>query len=104
MKPKVIVLSGSVRFFSTFQEWYIKIACQGNIPFSVVGDLKDRSDYHEWKPFVDKMYFNVIDFLADEMFVLNVGGYIGESTRNEINRAKLRDMPINYLEPINEYR
>ncbi len=38
--------------------------------------------------------------LADEIFVINVGGYIGESTKSEIEYAKLHNKTINYLEKI----
>ena len=37
------------------------------------------------------------DRLADEVFVLNVGGYIGESTQKEIDYAVGKDKPIRYL-------
>ncbi len=40
--------------------------------------------------------------LADEVFVINVGGYIGESTASEIEHALAQQKPIRYLEPIKE--
>lgn len=55
-----------------------------------------ESDY---KAKADELHKRKID-LCDEVFVLNVGGYIGESTRNEINYALSVGKPINYLEPI----
>jgi len=36
--------------------------------------------------------------MADEIFVINVGGYIGESTKSEIEYAKDTGKKINYLE------
>ena len=39
----------------------------------------------------------IID-MADEIFVINVGGYIGESTKSEIEYAKDTGKKINYLE------
>ncbi len=38
--------------------------------------------------------------MADEIFVINVGGYIGDSTRSEIQYAKDHNKKVNYLEPI----
>ena len=38
--------------------------------------------------------------LADEIFVINVNGYIGESTRSEIEWATALKKKIRYLEPI----
>ena len=37
--------------------------------------------------------------MADEIFVVNVGGYIGESTRSEIDYATANGKPVRYLEP-----
>jgi len=35
-----------------------------------------------------------------KIFVINVGGYIGESTRREIAYAQQKGKKVNYLEPI----
>lgn len=49
------------------------------------------------KEMLDDMHKIKID-LADEIFVINVGGYIGESTKSEIEYAKSMGKKINYLE------
>lgn len=36
--------------------------------------------------------------VADEIYVINVGGYIGSSTRSEIEYAKANEKGIRYLE------
>ena len=36
--------------------------------------------------------------MADEIFVINVGGYIGSSTRSEIEYAKVHGKTVRYLE------
>ena len=51
------------------------------------------------KEILDELHKRKID-LSDEVFVLNVDGYIGESTRNEINYAIETGRPVKYLEPI----
>ena len=38
--------------------------------------------------------------MADEIFVINVGGYIGSSTRSEIEYAKATGKPMRFLEPV----
>ena len=50
---------------------------------------------------LDDMHLRKID-LADEIFVINVGGYIGESTRREIAYAEKIGKKINYLEKQDE--
>ena len=39
-----------------------------------------------------------IFLMADEIFVINVGGYIGDSTRSEIEYAEMHDKKVRYLE------
>ena len=39
--------------------------------------------------------------MADEIFVINVGGYIGSSTRSEIEYAKATGKTVRYLEEDN---
>jgi len=46
---------------------------------------------------LDELHKRKID-LCDEVYVLNVGGYIGSSTRSEIDYAVANDKPIRYLE------
>jgi len=53
------------------------------------------------KEALDDLHFRKID-MSDEVFVINKDGYIGESTRNEIEYAKNKGKKINYLEPIEE--
>ena len=53
------------------------------------------------KEMLDDMHLRKID-LADEIFVVNVNGYIGESTRREIAYAKSTGKKVNYLVPVEE--
>ena len=45
----------------------------------------------------DEMHFRKID-LSDSIFVINKGGYIGESTSNEIRYALSQGKGVKYLE------
>jgi len=49
------------------------------------------------KELLDKIHLRKID-LSDEIFVLNVGGYIGESTEREINYARRMGKKVRFLE------
>ena len=51
------------------------------------------------KKMLDDMHKRKID-MADYIYVINVGGYIGESTKSEIDYAELHDKTVKYLEPI----
>ena len=49
------------------------------------------------KLLLDDMHNRKID-MADEIFVINVGGYIGSSTKSEIEYTHATGKPVRYLE------
>ncbi len=63
--------------------------------------INHSGDEEVWKPgtkeMLDDMHLRKID-MADEIFVINVGGYIGESTKREIAYAEKTGKKVNYLE------
>lgn len=59
--------------------------------------LMDENTLTETKEMLDDMHKRKID-MADEIFVINVGEYIGSSTRSEIEYAKATGKEIRYLE------
>ena len=99
-KYKVITLCGSTRFRDAFLEAQKRLTLEGNIVISV-GLFGHSGDEEVWKPgtkeMLDDMHKRKID-MADEIFVINVGGYIGESTRSEIEYARAAGKGIRYLE------
>ena len=99
---KVITLCGSTRFKEQFIETQKRLTLEGSIVISV-GMFGHSGDEEVWKPGVkemlDDMHKRKID-MADEIFVINVGGYIGESTMSEIVYAEKTGKKVNYLEPI----
>ncbi|MBR2681716.1 MAG: hypothetical protein IKE22_00425 [Atopobiaceae bacterium] len=109
---KVITLCGSTRFEQAFREANKRLTLAGNIVISVglfghsgddeVWEGMDEGTLTKTKQMLDDMHKRKID-LADEIYVLNVGGYIGESTRSEIAYAQAHGKPVRYLEePANE--
>lgn len=76
-----------------------ELTLQGCIVISV-GLFGHAGDAEVWtegtKAMLDDMHLRKID-LADEIFVINVDGYIGESTRREIAYAKQTGKPVRYL-------
>jgi hypothetical protein len=56
-------------------------------------------ELEETRKMLDELHLRKID-LSDEVYILNVNGYIGEGTRNEINYAKSQNKIIRYLERI----
>ena len=84
-----------------------RLTLEGNIVISVglfghagdgeVWENMDEGTLTKTKEMLDDMHKRKID-MADEIYVINVGGYIGESTRSEIEYAKGKGMPVRYLE------
>ncbi|MBR1435027.1 MAG: hypothetical protein IJ584_07935 [Bacteroidales bacterium] len=101
-KYKVLTLCGSTRFKDAFLSAQKKLTLEGNIVISV-GLFGHSGDYEVWtegtKEMLDDMHKRKID-MADGIFVINVGGYIGESTRSEIDYALASGKTIEYLEPV----
>lgn len=101
-KYKVITLCGSTRFKDAFYDAQKRLTLEGNIVISV-GLFGHAGDEEVWKPGVkemlDDIHLRKID-MADEIFVINVGGYIGESTRREIDYATKTGKTVSYLEQL----
>lgn len=84
-----------------------RLTLEGNIVISVglfghsgdddVWENMDEGTLTKTKAMLDDMHKRKID-MADEIYVINVGGYIGESTRSEIEYAKATGIAVNYLE------
>ena len=97
---KVITLCGSTRFKNDFIRVQQELALSGNIVLSV--DLFSHSDVQiemteELYELFDKEHRAKID-LSDAIYVINRGGYIGNSTRSEIEYAKEHNKEIVYME------
>ena len=97
---KVITLCGSTKFKDEFLQVQKDLTLKGNIVISV-GLFGHSGDNEVWtegtKEMLDDMHKRKID-MADEIFVINVNGYIGESTKSEIEYALKTNKKINYLE------
>ncbi len=108
-KYKVITLCGSTRFKEQFMEAQKQLTLKGYIVISVglfghsgdeeVWENMDEGTLTKTKEMLDDMHKRKID-MADEIFVINVNGYIGESTKSEIKYAKETGKVVNYLEDI----
>ena len=103
---KVVTLCGSTRFKEEFMEAQKRLTLAGNIVISVglfghsgddeVWDDMGEGEMSETKRMLDDMHKRKID-MADEIFVIDVDGYIGESTRSEIEYARDKGVSVRYL-------
>lgn len=104
-KYKVITLCGSTKFKDQFLEVQKKLTLEGNIVISV-GLFGHSGDNEVWtegtKEMLDDMHKRKID-MADEIFVINVNGYIGASTKSEIDYAVASNKVVRFLEPTYDF-
>ena len=106
---KVITLCGSTRFKDAFMEAQKKLTLDGNIVISVglfghsgdneVWENMDEGTLTKTKLMLDDMHKRRID-MSDDIFVINKDGYIGESTRNEIEYAILTNKKVEFMEEL----
>ena len=108
-KYPVITLCGSTRFKDQFMEAQKKLTLEGNIVISVglfghsgdqeVWENMDEGTLTKTKEMLDDMHKRKID-MADAIYVINVGGYIGSSTKSEIEYATAHGKEVRYLEEL----
>lgn len=107
-RPTIVCLCGSTKFYHAFQCANFAETMQGKIVLSVgfyAGSPDQMIIEHgegvgitpAEKEQLDQLHLRKID-LADEVLILNVGGYIGESTRRELRYALDHGKVVRFLE------
>jgi hypothetical protein len=99
-RPTVVCLCGSTRFSEAFRNANFSETLAGRIVLTIGCDFKSDEDLHLSngdKERLDELHKRKID-LADEVLILNVGDYIGKSTKSELEYAKQHGKRIRYLE------
>lgn len=106
---RVICLSGSTRFTNEMLMLTWDFAKKGIIALGwcvlPTNHRQDGSeiDHHLAEAegvadILDELHLRKID-LADEVLVVNVGGYIGTGTKREVSYAYKHNKPVRFLEP-----
>ena len=100
-KYNIITLCGSIKFKDEFMKVQEKLTLDGNIVFTpnFFNNVRKEDIDEKMKKMLDEMHKQKID-MSDEVYVINFGGYIGESTKTEIEYAKAKGKKISYLESI----
>jgi hypothetical protein len=106
-RPTVVCLCGSTRFGQAFRDANLQETLDGKIVLTIGCDMRsdaelfaDKSpqELQEIKHRLDILHLRKID-MADEVLILNVSGYIGESTRRELDYAVANGKRVRWLEP-----
>ena len=111
-RPRIVCLCGSSRFVPEMaciawalerDEGYIVLSLH-LLPADYPGVQPDHQAEAEGVATkMDELHLRKID-LADEVLVVNIDGYIGESTRREITYATAQKKVVRYLEPVEAKR
>lgn len=111
MLRRIVTLCGSTRFPDAFELANAHFGTMGWVVLSVsmFGHANqprgsqhlcsDSDEKTEAKQSLDRLHFDKIE-MSDEIFVINVGGYIGSSTSREIEHAKRLGKHIRYMFPV----
>ena len=106
--PEIVCLCGSTRFGEAFRIVEFEETLKGNIVLTIGCNMKSDNDLfgnmaepakEAIKNKLDELHLRKID-LADRIKFLNVGGYIGTSTKRELKYSKNHNKKIEFLEPI----
>ena len=100
-ETKFVCLLGSTKFKKEFEQATLDWSLKGFIVLTVIcfSHADNIVLTEEQKTLADDLHLQKIA-MADEVFVINPNGYIGSSTRNEINYAEFLNKPISYLEAV----
>jgi hypothetical protein len=99
-KRHIVCLCGSTRFEAAFETANLEETLKGNIVLSIgctTTSARDVGVDAATKKKLDELHFDKIR-MADEIFILNVAGYIGESTRREMALALSLGKRLRFLE------
>lgn len=106
---RIVTLCGSTRFSAAFRDANLRETLKGKIVLSIGCDMRSDTEIFgnmspteltDTKAKLDILHLDKIT-MSDEILVLNVGGYVGESTTREIKHALSLGRPIRWLEPDN---
>lgn len=93
--PEIVCLCGSTKFKNEYRAENKRLSMNGKIVLSVglFGHADDVDLSKKEKENLDELHKRKID-LADRIHVIDVNGYIGDSTQSEIEYAKKQGIPI----------
>jgi hypothetical protein len=107
--PRIVCLCGSTRFADEFRKANLRETLAGRIVLTIGANVRDEDLFRGLTPealeaikaTLDELHLRKID-LADEVLILNVGGYIGPSTLRELTYATWQGKQVRFLEPTAE--
>ena len=93
---KIVTICGSMKFKDKMMEVAKELEIKNNYVVIQCIYSNDKFSDEEQKNLAD-LHYNKIK-ISDAIYVINVNGYIGDSTKSEIEYAKKHGKKVNYLE------
>lgn len=110
MTPEIICLCGSSRFIDHMAVLAWEFEKRGAICLSLhllpawyTNQADHQAEFEGIADRMDELHLRKID-LANKVVVVDVGGYIGDSTKREIAYAKATGKPVEFLSQLEEGR
>jgi hypothetical protein len=94
----VVTLCGSMRFHEEFERLEAELTLAGHVVLSPAALDPSRELDPEERARLGRIHLQKVA-MADEVLVVNVGDYVGESTGREIEHARSRGVAVRFLEP-----
>jgi hypothetical protein len=95
---RVVTLCGSMRFREELERLEAELTVAGHVVLAPAALDPDTDLTEEQRARLGRIHLQKVA-MADEVLVVNVGGYVGESTLREIEHARSCEIPVSYLEP-----
>lgn len=99
---EVVTLCGSLKFKDELMKAALDLELEGKCVLNIVYPINDDKDaFSEEELELLKLAHKKRIDMSDAIYVVNVGGYVGSSTRGEIEYAELKNKKVYYMEDIN---
>ena len=92
---KVITICGSLKYKDEMMKTAQRLSLDGNCVLTPVYPVGDKKPSEEELKILKEAHFKRIE-MSDEIFILNIDGYVGDSTKLEIEYAEKLGKGIKY--------
>lgn len=101
-----IALCGSAKFEKEFHDWDEALTLAGHVVYGLAVYPSSKGNKKDWysesaKQTLDLCHLAKIEE-SDAVVVINVGGYLGESTHREVEWARIRGKTIYHAEKVDD--
>ncbi|GCD91275.1 hypothetical protein [Nocardioides sp. LS1] len=94
----VIALCGSMRFGAEFARLDVELTLAGHVVLTPTALDPSTELSAEDRERLGRVHLQKVA-MADEVLIVNVGDYLGESTRRELEHARSLGLAVRFLEP-----